>query len=70
MHYMNWMGHVALRFCVRVCGCDLLSEWCSSGDDMKKPWMDGCPPRLMSEGVRLVLISEMPFSVRVVQQWR
>ena len=31
--------------------------------------MDGCPPRLMSEGVRLVLISERGFIVRVVWEW-
>ena len=44
----------------------LASEWCSGSTNMKKLPMGSEWVRLMSEGVRLVLISEMPFSVRVV----
>ena len=68
MHYMNWMGHIALRFCVRVCGCDLLSEWCSSGDDMKKPWMDSTWRTFHSGlcGLQYRVRNKMEFIVRVV----
>ena len=57
MHYMNWMGHVALRFCVSRLHIQRPAKIPTMGNK----WV-----RLMSEGVRLVLISEMPFSVRVV----
>ena len=57
MHNINWMGHVALRFCVRRLHIQRPA---------KIPTMGNERVRLMSEGVRLVLISEMPFSVRVV----
>ena len=45
----------------------LASGWCSSSADMKKPWMDGCPPRLMSEGVRLGLDMKL---ARIGHTWR
>lgn len=57
MHYMNWMGHVALKFCVRRLHIQRSA---------KVPTMGSERVRLMSEGVRFVLISEMPFSLRVV----